>query len=157
MRDTDSMSQIEGRSFFGYAAKCNDLKEIVALLHNITGEEATKATVAFGMLLAANSTAGGEYRDDALAVLTSLAYAKAVLDSARCHTFPTIEVTTDILFSAQRFADENTIPCTEWPTSEDVIKNVLETAKKYSKVTEWKKLVKNENGVVIGVASIENI
>ncbi|TCS32065.1 hypothetical protein EDC30_1253 [Paucimonas lemoignei] len=151
------MSQIEGRSFFGYAAKCNDLKEVVALLRDITGEEATKATVAFGMLLAANSTDGGEYRDDALAVLNSLAYAKAELDIAGCHTFPTIEVTSDVLFSAQRYADENTIPCTEWPTSDEVINNVLETAKKYSKVTEWKRLIKNENGVVVGVESIENI
>lgn len=133
------------------------LKEVLALLRDITGEETEKATVAFGMLLAANSTEGGEYRDDALAVLNCLAYAKTELDSARCHTFPTIEVTSDILFSAQKYADENTIPCTEWPTSEDVIKNVLETAKKYCKVKEWKRLIKNENGVVVGVESIGNI
>lgn len=149
------MSEIEGKSFFGYASKCNDLKEVVALLSDITGEEATKATVAFGMLLAANSTIGGGYRDDALAVLNSLAYAKAELDAARCHTFPTIEVTSDILFSAQKYADENTIPCTEWPTSADIIKNVLETAKQYSEVKEWKRLIKNESGLVIGVESIE--
>jgi len=124
------MREIVGRSFFGYAAKCNDLQEILAFLSDITGDDATKATVAFGMLLSANSTEGGEYRSDALAVLDSLAYAKAELDSARCHTFPTIDVTSDILFSAQKYADENTIPCNEWPTSEDIVKNVLETAKK---------------------------
>ncbi len=151
------MSEIVGRSFFGHASKCNDLKEVLAFLSDITGEDATKATVAFGMLLSANSTEGGEYRDDALAVLNSLSYAKAELDSAQCHTFPTIEVTSDILFSAQRYADENTIPCNEWPTSEDVLKNVLETAKKYTEVKEWKKLVKNENGVVVGVKAIEDI
>jgi hypothetical protein len=151
------MSEIKGRSLFGYASKCNDLKEVLALLSDIVGEQATKATVAFGMLLAANSTEGGEYREDALAVLNSLAYAKAELDCAQCHTFPTIEVTSDILFSAQKYADENTIPCTEWPTSNDVIKNVMETAQKYCEVKEWKKLIKNENGVVIGMESIENI
>lgn len=151
------MREIVGRSFFGYAAKCNDLQEILAFLSDITGDDATKATVAFGMLLSANSTEGGEYRSDALAVLDSLAYAKAELDSARCHTFPTIDVTSDILFSAQKYADENTIPCNEWPTSEDIVKNVLETAKKYTVVKEWKKLIKNENGVVVGIKSIEVI
>jgi hypothetical protein len=151
------MREIVGRSFFGYAAKCNDLQEILAFLSDITGDDATKATVAFGMLLSANSTEGGEYRSDALAVLDSLAYAKAELDSARCHTFPTIDVTSDILFSAQKYADENTIPCNEWPTSEDIVKNVLETAKKYTVVKEWKKLIKNENGVVVGIKSIEAI
>ncbi|WP_162995943.1 hypothetical protein [Acidovorax sp. 1608163] len=151
------MREIVGRSFFGYAAKCNNLKEILAFLSDITGDDATKATVAFGMLLSANSTEGGEYRSDALAVLNSLAYAKAELDSARCHTFPTIDVTSDILYSAQKYADENTIPCNEWPTSEDIVKNVLETAKKYTVVKEWQKLIKNENGVVVGVKSIEAI
>jgi len=148
------MRKIAGSLLFSYASKCTNLQEAIELLKEVTGDDAVKATVAFGMLLSANSTKGGEYRNDALEVLNQLAYAKAKLDSSMCHTFPTIKVTHDILYSAQVYADENTIPCTEWPTSDEIINIVLETAKKYTEVKEWKKLVKDERGAIIGVEPV---
>jgi len=115
------------------------------------------ATVAFGMLLAALSAKSGNYRDDALGVLDKLANAKAQLDSTSAHTFPTIDVTHDILHSAQSYAYENTIPCTEWPTSEEIVNIVFETAKKYAKVSQWKRHIKNETGAIIGTEEIKNV
>ena len=103
------------------------------------------------MLLSAKSAKSGTIRDDALAVLNRLAYAKAELDSAMFHTHPTIDVTGDILFTAQEFTDDATVPCTEWPTSDEVLDIVLVSAKKYSGAKEWKKAIKNESGAIIGV------
>lgn len=151
------MKEISEKSLFGYASKCESVDQAIDVLKEITGEDATKATVAFGMLIAANSADVGAYRDDALGVLNKLAIAKAQIDSAACHTFPTIDVTHDILYSAQCYADENTIPCTEWPTSEEIVANVLETAKKYTEVSEWKKLVKDDRGAITGVEEIKSI
>ncbi len=148
------MSEVEGRLKFGVAGECNSLKEAISLLSEISGEEATKAVTAFAMVIAANSTESGGYRVDGLKVLDALVFAKAELDSASCHTYPTIEVTADILSSVQEYVDENTIPCTEWPASSEIVSNVLSTAMKYSEVKEWKKLIRNESGEVVGVKNI---
>lgn len=145
------VKEIRGKEFFGPAAECQDFEAVTNLLRDVVDEDAKKSVVAFGMLMAANSTEGGVYRKDALAVLTKLAFAKAELDSTICHTHPTIDVTADILSQAQEFADRNTIPCNEWPTSEEVVANVLENAMKYTQVKEWRRHTYSANGLVIGV------
>ena len=145
------MKPIEGNSQFGHAGRCRTFKEAVTLLKVVVGEDATKATAAFAMLLAAHAVAAGEYRNDALKVLDALALAKAELDSAAAHTHPTTAVTADILASAQAYAAELTIPVTEWPLASDIVANVLETASEYAEVNEWKRVVKNERGAVIGI------
>ena len=126
------------RGLFGLASNCETLTEVLSLLKALTCEEAQMAAVAYGMLLSANSTPGGRYREDALEVLTALGSAKAKLDSAMCHTRPTIDVTCEILFDAQVYADSVTIPCTEWPTSKEIVDRVSKTASKYgTKNREW--------------------
>jgi len=144
------MKEIEGSSKFWLAGDCKSLKEAISLLSEISGEEASNAITAFAMVIVANSTEGGEYRDGALKVLDALAFAKAELDSARCHTYPAVEVTSDIFSSVQKYADENTIPCTEWPTSSEIVSNVLTTALKYSEIREWKKFVRDKIGAIVG-------
>lgn len=145
------MKEIRGKEYFGPAAKCYDFAAVTSLLREVVDEDAKKAVVAFGMLVAANSTEGGVYRKDALAVLTKLAFAKAELDSTICHTHPTIDVTAEILSQAQEFADRNTIPCNEWPTSDEVVANVLENAMKYAKVKEWRRHIFSASGLSIGI------
>lgn len=151
------MNDFRGKSHFGYASRCKDFGEVVALFKVVTGEDARSAVAAYGMLLSANSTEGGVYRDDALKVLTKLSFAKAELDSLACHTHPVIDVTSEILSQAQDFADRNTVPCTEWPTSDEVIANVLESAMKYVTVKEWKRVILSANGAVIGVEQLAGI
>jgi hypothetical protein len=147
----------EARVLFGHAGKCRDLNAVIALQRKVVGDDATQATVAFGMLLAATSTPGGIYRDDALAVLRSLSLAKTEFDCAACHTYPTVDVTADILSSAQKFADENTIPCTEWPGSEDVVNHVLQTVKKYATVKEWRQTLYSRLGHVVGAGPMGDL
>ena len=144
------MDLTEARTLFGHAGKCRDLEEVIACQGKVVGEDAIQATTAFGMLLVAALTPAGPYRADALAVLRSLSLAKAELDCAMCHTFPTVDVTADILLSAQKFADENTIACTEWPGSAEIVSQVFESAKKYAHVKEWRQSVYNRHGQVVG-------
>ena len=139
---------------FGPAENCKDIEELVAFLKQIANEPAQKAATAYGMILAARSVGSGPYRKDTLKVLDALSLAKAKMDSATCHTHPTIDVTNDILISAQVFTDEATAPCTEWPTPEEVIENVVSTAIKYGDVDEWQKWVTNRKGVVVGIEDI---
>lgn len=126
---------IKGAACFGLVSSCHSLGEVLNILQKLTADETIKAAVAYGMLLAANLSEGGEYRDNTLEVLNNLGKAKAVLDLSFSHTRPTVNVTGEILFAAQKFVDELTIPCTEWPTSAEVVENVFLTAKQYVKTT----------------------
>ncbi|MGB1252252.1 MAG: hypothetical protein ACPG8W_16655 [Candidatus Promineifilaceae bacterium] len=148
------MESFAGKSKFGHAAKCNSLKELIDFLQDVSGEAATNATVAYGMIVAAHATKPGKYRADALAVLDALAHAKAKLDSTMCHAFPTVKVTGDILFSAQLYAYQNTFPCTEWPMPEDIIDKVIEVAEKYANADKWTRVIRNERGAIIGVENL---
>lgn len=147
---------IEGSSKFGPAGKFKNVKEAIHFLSDISNEEAQKATIAFTMVIAANSTEGGNYFEDAVNVLNALGFAKAELDASYCHSYDLVEVTTDILSTAQLYMDENTLPSAEWPTSLEIVAVVLNSAMKYSNVKEWKKYIKNDAGAIIGEESIEN-
>ena len=61
------------------------------------------------------------YYADACDLLDRLAAAKARLDAAD----PSVATTTATLLDAARtFVDDTTIPCTEWPTTEEVADHV---------------------------------
>jgi hypothetical protein len=62
-----------------------------------------------------------------------LARAKADLDIAALHRPPVIDVTAHLLLATQRFVDEQTIACTEWPTTEEVAAFVSQEARKFAK------------------------
>ena len=148
------MEKDERLELFGPPSIHRTIPDAIKFLRDVVGEEATTATVSYIMLLAAKSIENSDYREGALAVLNKIAFTKAELDSAMCHTRPTIDVTSDILLSTQKFVDEATIPCTEWPTSLEVVEKVFLEAKKYADVKKWEKLVRDDNGVVIGTKPI---
>ncbi|MEZ4525760.1 MAG: hypothetical protein R2941_07565 [Desulfobacterales bacterium] len=102
------------------------------------------------MVLNTKLCADGMYRDDTLMVLNELSKTKMEFDIIMCHTFPTISATSHILSSAQRYAYENTIPCTEWPVTGDTVNIVLQEAIKHSKAKEWKLSETDENNAYIG-------
>jgi hypothetical protein len=142
---------------FGPASGCQNLAELVPLQRRVIGNEAKKAVAAYGMLLGARSALGGEYYEDALEVLNCLGATKAELDKAACHSKPTVSVTAEILFEAQKFVDEMTIACTEWPTSAEVVSCVGTNAAKYSFAGPWKRTVLGSQGEVVGVEEFNNI
>jgi hypothetical protein len=108
------------------------------------------------MLLVANLTNPGPYRDNAPEALNQLARAKAELDIAAVHIPPVTEVTAKILHAAQSFADEMTIPCTEWPTVEGITNIVFQEAKLFAKVNTWELYKYDKNNTVVGSYIVEN-
>jgi hypothetical protein len=139
------------RQLFGPASTCQDLEELIQLQRGIVGDEARHAVAAYGMLVAARSAPGGGSYDDALEVLNYLGGAKATLDKAANHSKPTVSVTAEILASAQIFVDEATIPCTEWPSSAEVVDRVFKSAAKYAFDGPWERIVFGSKGEVIGI------
>jgi len=91
---------------------------------------ATRAkAAAAGMLAAAGAAVGAtDSFQDSRAVLDELARAKAQLDIAAWHTPDVTRVTAQLLSRAQAFVDEQTIPCTEWPTPAEVVSAVRAAA-----------------------------
>lgn len=142
--------------YFGQAERCLTLAELLDLLADLLAQDAKRCCVAYGMLLAAKSVATGTSRQDALTLLDQLAYTKAQLDSQMCHGLPYVKVTAEILFAAQSYADDMTIPCTEWPDCADIVKLVDDVARRYGGAKDWRRLLRNEQGLVIGVRSSDD-
>jgi tetratricopeptide (TPR) repeat protein len=129
------MKTFDTNADFGEAARCVSLEEVTQLLRRLyLDDSGRQAAAAYGMsLVAAEGARPGTYRDDALKVLDRLARAKAEMDIAVLHLPPVIEVTAYLLLAAQRYVDEQTIPCTEWPTTEDIAAFVSQEARKFAK------------------------
>jgi hypothetical protein len=145
-----SATSFKGSELFGYASTKKTLAETIQLLKSTIGIDSSSAAAAYGMLLSINTCKEGSYREDALNALDQLSLTKMLLDRAACHLSPVINVTSDILFAAQNFAEEATIPCTEWPSVTEIAEVVLTKCMNYAKVREWKLYMYNETGVVIG-------
>lgn len=145
-----SASSINDAELFGYASTKKTLADVIELMKNSTAEDTRSAAAAYGMLLSANLFEDGPYRDDVLNALDQLSLTKMLLDKAACHTSPVIDVTCNILLAAQKFAEEATIPCTEWPSTSEITEIVLTKAKDYSRISEWKLYKYNDIGAVIG-------
>ncbi|PJZ30287.1 hypothetical protein [Leptospira kmetyi] len=118
-------------SDFGKVSEYDSIRDVIRYLRNCFGKE-KEAAVAYAMLLSIHLAKRGPYRDDTLKALDLLSKAKVRLDIACAHTRPAIDITAEFLFEAQSFADEATIPCTEWPTVEEVIEVVWKTARKFA-------------------------
>jgi hypothetical protein len=122
---------IPDKELFGQVSQCENLDQIIQFaIKSYTDKE---VAIAYGMLLAACSVDEGPYRQNALDILNQLSFAKKKFDTEFCHTHPVIDITGSILFSAQHYADEMTIPCTEWPSQKEIIDVVLASAKNWIK------------------------
>ncbi len=145
------------RELFGPVSGCENLSQVASLQRCVIGDDAARAIAAFAMVLASRSAPPGDYRDDALCVLNWLGTAKMELDKSSCHTAPTVLVTAAILADTQRYVDDMTIPCTEWPTSDEVVSFVLGIASKYAFAGPWKRTVLGLHGEVVGVEEFDSI
>ncbi|MBW0432156.1 hypothetical protein HGB47_00835 [Leptospira yasudae] len=125
------IDSIYDASDFGKVSEYDSIRDVIRYLYTVYGKEAN-AAIAYGMLLSIHLAKRDPYRDDTLKALDLLSKAKVRLDIACAHTRPAIDITAEILFEAQRFANEATIPCTEWPTVEEVIEVVSKTARKFA-------------------------
>lgn len=135
------------RQQFGPASACQSLAELRTL--------AKRAIVAYGMILTARSVPVGDHHENALEVLDSLGKAKMELDASVCHAEPTVIVTASILSATQKFVDEMTIPCTEWPTSTEVVSFVSEIAARYAHTGPWRRTLLGSHGEVIGAGEFD--
>lgn len=130
---TRADAELPELAIFGPVSSCRSLEEVIGLLRDVRYYERSNAA-AYGMALCSALHPKGQYRDDVLQMLDRLSLAKALIDHRICHTFPVVAVTAEVLLAAQKFADEATIPCTEWPSVEDVQAAVLKAASVYAKV-----------------------
>lgn len=145
------------RDLFGPASGCQSFSDLVSLQRHAIGQDAQRAIAAYAMLFCARGAPKGEYRENALSALDCLGTAKMELDKSSCHTAPTVLVTAEILSEAQKFVDEMTIPCTKWPTSDEVVSFVLEIAKKHAYAGPWRRTRIGIHGQVIGVEEFDSV
>ncbi len=118
-------------NFTNLIQQCKIFSEAVEALENARGDGERSAVAAVVMLLAAREVTSGKYRQNTLNVLDALALAKAKLDSVVYHLTPVVLVSAEILAAAQVYVEENTISCTEWPTSDEVVAFVESIVSKY--------------------------
>ena len=122
---------IEAAAAFAAAGGCTSLDDALALVRaNPSHKQARVAAAAFGMALQAFQAVGSDgYFEDARFVVDQLSRAKAELDIAAWHSSEVIAATAAILQAAQRFLDEETIACTEWPMPGEVAACALQAAR----------------------------
>jgi hypothetical protein len=125
------MMQVENAyEIFGEAASCTSTSEIASFIKAHTAApELRRAAAAYGMVLVASGLARTKtYFEEALDLLTQLGKAKVEIDAAAWHSLDVVETTAALLLSAQQYVDEVTIPCTEWPSTEDVARVIYQGA-----------------------------
>ena len=118
------------RAAFGAAASCDSLGAVGQFIRNNPADRrARRNAAAYGMfLVAAEDPKPGTFFKDALALLDRPAFAKADLDAVAHHDLSVAELTASILWTAQQFVDEVTVPCAEWPTTEEIAEVVYAKA-----------------------------
>jgi hypothetical protein len=121
-------------SIFGSTAQCKSVDDVVVYIQSNTSNDQKRLNAAIlGMLLTAlHDYRSRTFRDDALDVLDKLSLTKQKIDRASCHQPKIVKVTADILLSAQLFVDEMTVPCTEWPTTQEIAEYLLQRIKEHS-------------------------
>jgi hypothetical protein len=122
------------RTDFGAAASLDSLSEVSQFIRNApVDRQGRRTAAAYGMFLVAAEGAKPEsYFEDALAQLDRLALAKAELDAAAHHDLSVADLTASILGAAQHFLDEVTVPCTEWPSTDEIADVVYEKARSFA-------------------------
>lgn len=115
---------------FGAAANCASQEEIERFIRGNAGNAKSRVQGAvFGLFLAASNAVGPTaFFEDARYVLDEASKAKARIDIAAWHSIEVITATSAVLLAAQKFFDENTIPCNDWPTPREVVSAVFDAA-----------------------------
>lgn len=105
----------------GETIACASLADIQDLIPRYQRPETRRQIGAYGLALAASlavrPTTGFE---DATHVLDEMARAKASLDIASGHCIDVVQATASVMLATQTYADEQTVPCTEWPLPKEV-------------------------------------
>ena len=116
---------------FGYLSNFSSLEDIQSLIQdNQADAELRTKAAAFGLSLAAlHAVRETTFFEDARHVVDEVAKAKARIDIAAWHSLDVTRATAAILLAAQRFLDEQTVACTEWPNPGEVAAAVLEAAR----------------------------
>jgi hypothetical protein len=111
-------------------AHCTSLLQVAELIQSSPSDSVLRKTAAaYGMVLVAGQAAQpNTYFKDALTMLNQLGHAKASLDAASAHEPAVAQITSSLLSVAQVFLADATIPCTEWPTTEEICSVVLREA-----------------------------
>jgi methylthioribose-1-phosphate isomerase len=111
--------------------RCADLSAVAAAIKNMTvrGAPAIGCTAAYGLALVAQqgarpNTGYGDVR----ALIERLGAAKTLLDAQRPTAVNLAWATARVLEVARSFVQVETIPATEWPSTEEVADCVLEEA-----------------------------
>lgn len=79
-------------------------------------------------LHAAQAVRETDHFEDGRFVVDQISRAKSEIDIASFHFGDVAPVTSAILIAAQRFLDQNTIGCHEWPTPEEIADIVIRAA-----------------------------
>ena len=125
------ISSFEGKQLFAPLSQCDSLFELIELYK--TGEfyQYGDTVAAYGMLLAVNLSERGDDYTHSIKALNKLSLAKSILDIQLSHSIEVVQTTNNILFSTQSYVDDETIPCTEWLGSKEVISKVFDISKKH--------------------------
>jgi hypothetical protein len=116
---------------FGEFESLRSLVEIESFIqHNAARAKIRMQAAAYGLVLVASNAVGkSQFFADSCQVLDQVVQAKARIDIAAWHSIEVAQVTSAVLLAAQTFLDEQTIPCTEWPTPREVANAVHEAAR----------------------------
>ncbi|MGC4064982.1 MAG: hypothetical protein QM784_10135 [Polyangiaceae bacterium] len=121
---------------FGTAATCASARVAVQLVRNSPSNPRLRLqSAAFALALTAVHAQGPTtYFEDSRRVVDELARAKAEVDIAAWHDMKVVELTEAIVLRAQRYLDEMTIPCTEWPLPSEIVAVVIEEAQTRARI-----------------------
>ncbi len=139
---------------FGPVHRCVNLRQVVALLKLSAEDVAQRSIIAYGVHLAASLAGSGVQRNTALHVLNCVGAAKHIFDAALSHSPTATALTSELLSTAQRLADENPFPPTEWPLASEIPAVVLTAARTHAHAGPWMVLKFAQNGAVSGVREL---
>lgn len=124
------MPTTDFEQIFGEVANCTSLLQVKDIVKANPGSlDIRRRAAAFGMTLAASKAVKAEaFFENTRLVLDELARAKAEIDIAAWHDIAIAEVTSVILRVAQQYVSETTIPCTAWPTPNEVVAIIFQEA-----------------------------
>jgi hypothetical protein len=115
---------------FGQASNCMSLHEVLDFIRaHPRSNDLRKLAAAYGMALqAAKAVRSTAYFEDSRFVVDELARAKAEIDIVGYHYHDIISATAPILSAAQKFLDDETVGCNDWPSPEDIAVVAIRTA-----------------------------
>jgi hypothetical protein len=120
----------EERGMFGPVAECTSLQAVFAFIRGLPAVDAASRHkgVAYAMVLVASEhVCEGSNFYQGRDAIDSLSRAKCEFDLA-FHDYRMALVSSSLLLEAQRTFEEAMVPCTEWASTEDIWRAVLNAA-----------------------------